>query len=75
MVRGDGGKVIFIAKDDHLSLATSLRARTAMGNEWVAKRLEMGHDRSVSRLIRHGGNHCEVRKCLRFLGQMLQCED
>jgi len=39
MARGDGGKVIFIAKDDHLALATSLRARTAMGNEWVVKQL------------------------------------
>jgi len=58
-----------------VALATLLRTHTAISNEWVAKRLEMGHDRSVSRLIRQGTEHPEVRKCLRHLEQMLPCED
>lgn len=64
--KGDARKV---------ALATLLRERTAVGNAWVAKRLDMGHDRSVSRLIRHGADLGEVRKCLRHLKQMLPCED
>ena len=58
-----------------VALATLLRMRTTMGNEWVAKQLDMGHDRSVSRLIRQGRDHNEVRKHLRILEQMLPCED
>ena len=58
-----------------VALATLLRAHTAMNNEWVAKRLDMGHDKSVSRLIRQGRDQREVGKCLRSLEQMLPCED
>ena len=58
-----------------VALATLLRTHTAISNQWVAKRLEMGHDRSVSRLIRQGADHNEVRKRLRLLEQMLPCED
>ena len=40
------GKLLPARKGDarKVALATLLRTRTAMGNEWVAKRLEMGHD-------------------------------
>jgi len=38
-----------------------------MGNEWVAKRLEMGHDKSVSSLIRQGREHREVKKACKDL--------
>ena len=64
--KGDSRKV---------ALATLLRTHTAMGNKWVAHRLEMGHDKSVSRLIRQGGAQREVKKFLRSLEQMLPCED
>ena len=71
------GKLLPARKGDarKVALATLLRTRTATGNEWVAKRLEMGHDRSVSRLIRQGADHNEVRKYLRSIEQMLPCED
>jgi len=74
---GDGtGKPLPARKGDprKVALATLLRTHTAMGNEWVAKRLEMGHDKSVSRLIRQGGDQREVKKFLRSLEQMLRCE-
>ena len=32
-------------------LATLLRRRTAVGFEWIATRLQMGHSASVSRLV------------------------
>ena len=45
------GKLLPARKGDprKVALATLIRTHTVMGNEWVAKRLEMGHDRSVSR--------------------------
>ncbi len=71
------GKLQAAPKGDprKVALATLLRTHTAMRNEWIAKRLEMGHDRSVSRLIRQGAEANEVRKYLQSLGQMLPCED
>jgi len=35
-----------------VALASVVKAHTSAGNEWLAIRLEMGHNRSVSRLIR-----------------------
>jgi len=65
----ENGKLLPVRKGDprKVALATLVRTHTVMGNEWVAKRLEMGHDRSVSRLIRQGADHNEVRKCRRNL--------
>ena len=73
----DGGNLLPARKGDprKVALATFVRSRTAVGNEWIANRLEMGHNRSVSRLIRQGTDHKEVRKCLHKLEQMLPCED
>ena len=125
MARGDGGKVIFIEKEDHLhpldlvkkgskilvkkgshaaapirrhgefeaekivvkglkqlglvdeagclspsrkgdprkvALASVVKSHTSVGNEWLAVRLEMGHNRSVSRLIRQGNNDDKIKK-------------
>ena len=45
-----------------MALATLVRARTAQGNDWIATRLEMGHNRSVSRLIRQGLDHQKILK-------------
>jgi REP element-mobilizing transposase RayT len=71
------GKLLPARKGDprKVALATLVRTRTAMGNPWLAKRLEMGHDRSVSRLIRQGCDNRLVRKHLRQVEQMLLCED
>lgn len=64
--KGDPGKV---------ALATLVRSRTSVGNLWVAQRLHMGHDRSVSRLIRQGSADPEVVALVRRLEKMLPCED
>ena len=58
-----------------VALATLLRSHTTITNLWLATRLAMGHDRSVSRLIRQGTDHPAVRQHLRSLEQMLPCED
>jgi putative transposase len=58
-----------------VALATLVRQRTAMGNEWLANRLEMGHPHAVSRLIRQGADNGVVAKHLRKLKQMSICED
>ena len=65
MARGDGGKQIFIRKEDHESFlywlekgdrrkvicAAIAKGRTAVGNEWLAERLAMGHGSYVSTLV------------------------
>ena len=40
--KGDGNKVL---------VAVLLRERTSIGNDWLARRLEMGHPGAVSRLV------------------------
>ena len=45
-------------------------AHTALGIDGLAKRLQMGHDKFANRLTRRGGEHSEVRKCLRSRGRM-----
>lgn len=66
MRRGEAGKVV---------LATLVRTPTGVDNAWVAKRLHMGQDRSVSRLIRHGAEDAAVAKWLGKLDGMLPCKD
>jgi len=44
-------------------------------NEWLAKRLEMGHSRAMSRLIRHGRETPEILKLSQKLEKMLRCAD
>ena len=59
MARGDGGKAMFIAKDDHLLFLHRLgEARRSRG--WH---------------VQQGADHKEVRKYLRSIGHMLPCED
>jgi REP element-mobilizing transposase RayT len=55
MRKGDPRKV---------ALATLVKSRTSAGNQWLADRLHMGHDRSVSRLVRQGREDPEVKKHL-----------
>jgi len=58
-----------------VALATLVKARTSVSNEWLAARLEMGHNRSVSRLIRQAHENAEVKKLCKKLAKMLPCED
>lgn len=58
-----------------VALAALVRQRTAMGNEWLANRLEMGHPNAVSRLIQQGADNSSVAEHCRKLKQMLTCED
>lgn len=58
-----------------VALATLVKSRTCVGNEWLARRLVMGHNRSVSRLIRQGRDKPAVQKSCEILEKMLPCED
>jgi len=58
-----------------VALASVVKAHISAGNEWLAIRLEMGHNRSVSRLIRQGNNDDEIKKLCAKLTKFLPCED
>lgn len=57
------------------ALATLIKTRTCVSNEWLAGCLKMGHNRPVSRLIRQGKDQHEVQQLCRQLAKMLPCED
>jgi len=44
-------------------------------NESLAARVEMAHNRSVSRLIRQGNNDVEIKKLCAKFTKLLPCED
>ncbi len=52
-----------------------MKTNTSVGNEWLAARLEMRHNRSVSRLIRQGNRDADIEKLCSKLKKMLPCED
>ena len=58
-----------------VAIAILVKTTTSVGNQWVADRLEMGHNRSVSRLIREGKQDPEIKKLCRKFKKMLPCED
>jgi len=58
-----------------VALASVVKAYTSIGNEWLAIRLEMGHSRSESSLIRQGNNDDKIKKLCAKLTKMLPCED
>ena len=64
--KGDPRKVV---------IATLVKARTSVSNEWLAQRLEMGHSRAMSRLIRQGRENSEVLKQSKKLKKLLRCAD
>ena len=51
-----------------VAIACVIKKRTHLTNQWIATKLDMGHDRSVSRLIRKAQTETPIKK-------MLQCED
>ncbi len=57
-----------------VEIATVIKKCTAVSNHWIAERLGMGHNRSVSRLIRKGNENREIVKLSRKLEKMLRCE-
>jgi putative transposase len=71
------GKLIQARKGDlrKVALATVVKEHTSVSNEWLAQRLEMGHNRSVSRLIRQGNENLEVMKLCSKLKRKLPSED
>jgi putative transposase len=73
----DAGKLIVARKGDprKVALAAVVKAHTSVSNEWLAQRLEMGHNRSVSRLIRQGNEDAGVMKLCAKLRKLLPCED
>lgn len=56
-------------------LAALLRRRTAVGVNWIAERLAMGHPGSVSRLIGGVAKREWIDKRLRELDKMLNSGD
>ena len=72
----DAGELIQARKADprKIALASVVKAHTSVSNEWLAQRLERGHNRSVSRLIRQGNENSQTRKLGSMLKKMLPCE-
>lgn len=56
-------------------LAALLRRRTAVGVNWIAERLAMGHPGSVSRLLGGVAKRAGMKKRLGELDEMLDCGD
>jgi hypothetical protein len=55
-------------------VASFLRGRTAVKNDWIAKRLAMGHPGSVSRLVAASRKDPAQARALQKMEQMLKCE-
>jgi putative transposase len=58
-----------------VAMAIIIKRHTSVSNFWIAERLGMGHDRSVSRLIKQGKADETIRNQSKELEGMLPCED
>lgn len=56
-------------------IAITIKRLTSVSNLWIAERLEMGHDKSVRRLIKQGKADETIQKQCKELEKMLRCED
>lgn len=65
MRKGDTRKV---------AMAITIKRLTSVSNFWIAERLGMGHDRSVSKLIKQGKEDETLQKRCQELEKMLQYE-
>jgi hypothetical protein len=54
-------------------VAALLRKRTAVGNDWIAGRLGMGHHGSVSRLVSAASKDEKQQRELKKLMKILKC--
>lgn len=61
--------------DEKALVASLARKHTAAGNRWVAQRLGMGHESSVSRAVRRVREHSALRKQAGKLERMLHFKD
>jgi len=57
-----------------VAIASLLKEQTNVSNQWITERLQMGHNRSVSRLVREGMKNKEIRKLKSELEKMLPRE-
>ena len=73
----DSGQMLPTRKGDprKVALAAVIKTHTHVSNEWLANRLAMGHNRSVSRLIRQAGDDPEFKKQCIKLTKILPCEE
>jgi len=58
-----------------VAMAILIKRHTSASNIWIAERLGMGHDRSVSRLVKQGKDNETIEQQCKELEKMLQCED
>ena len=58
-----------------VAIAILIKRHTSASNIWIAKRLGMGHDRSVSRLIKQGKDDKIIQKQCKAIEKMLPRED
>jgi hypothetical protein len=56
-------------------MAITIKRNTSVSNLWIAGRLGMGHNTSVSRLIKQGKADETIQRQCKELEKMLQCED
>jgi hypothetical protein len=55
-------------------MACLLRQRAPAGNSWIAKRLTIGHSRSVSRLMTAADKHASSMSEAKDPDHLLKCE-
>ena len=53
-----------------IAIAIVVKASTTAGNQWIAERLEMGHERAASRLVRKGLTEPKIRNLSKKLEKM-----
>ena len=58
-----------------VAMAMMIKQHTDVSNFWIAERLGMGRDRSVSRLVKEGKMNHESKNLCRALEKMLPRED
>lgn len=56
-------------------MAILIKRHTRASNIWIAVRLGMGRDRTVSRLLKQGKDDETIQKQCKNLEKMLPCED
>ncbi len=76
MPDGDELREGFRKGDPHkVAIAITIKRHTSVSNLWIAERLGMGRDRTVSRLIKQGKSDEIIEKLCQKLRKMLPCED
>lgn len=58
-----------------IAIASLIKRHTSASNVWIAERLGMEYDRSVSRLIKQGKEDEHIQQQCQELEKMLPCAD